>query len=277
VATFKGIANFKQSGQGWSEQWWLEVSSSTNALAAMKSYVTQRRKSLTVSARIKSVRVSNADNLRDAQFFSYLGDTGNGTYIAPATAQVGPEFTNAAANIRWFTNTGRWRNLLVRGLPQSALQQAADDWTINSTWFDTYKEVRDLVVATEFRVGTAVYGASTALATINVSGGTMYSFTTGEAIAGAVVEGDVVQIRGTVGVSNLNGLWRVTQVTGLNYYVRPHKKQQWGTLNVLQPGNVRKVTMNLEQLTTAVPVGGTSKKSGRPFGLLRGRASVRRS
>lgn len=270
---------FIESGQkGWTENFWLEASTPLAALDVLKSYVTQRRKLLSQYSSVKYLRVVNPDPTRDAVFFSYLGSTGAGT-DAIINDDVGDEQIDAAINVRMTSAAGKWRNLLYRGLAQSAIHHFFGGGVVNPDWGAKFNaNVRPVLVNSEFRIKVKTVGAPQSIASITLATARVTRFTTNFPLDPVPAAGSQIEIRDVLEASNVNGVYQFQRPGDLpnTYHVRLKGRQITGVPNVAA-ATARVVIPTYSAITDTQTINVTSRQTGRPSYQRRGRRSARRS
>jgi len=274
MAIFRGRVLFRQALQGWSENFWMDRADRGAAVQELRSYVTQRRKSLSSSARVQVVVANNPDPPRDGSVYSYQGDTGKGTYLEPV---AGPEAVGAAVNVRFFTAEGKWRNLLFRGLPQDALEFDDGQQVVTTTFADALKHAIDFIVSGPMKIRRLVRGAAPIGRLTSIQ--TVLGHVTGGGFAvdpGGNLTGSIVELRQAEGISNVNGQYVVSLHAAPFIYFRPRQRVSYGTYTP-DSARVFAITPAHDSPTVGQIIGGTTRDTGRPFGVRRGKRLVRRT
>lgn len=276
MADFKITIGYKWGDAGWSENFYRSGGTRLEAMSAGKSYVTQRRKSLTNYATAQFVRVTNVDADRDTSIFSYTGDTGFGRYSV-FNDEVGGEANAAAVNVRLMSADGsKWRSMLVRGLPQAAIEAFYTN-RIGEKWWEQYQLAIGAMKEGNFRFQRTVKGQSRPLVGYASTNGKMTSFNTETAFDPVPGMPGRVLIRDVQTVSNINGVWRLRTIgPAAAYGVFPKKQFNVG-LAIIPQGTAYLLTYAYDvSINEGQLVGITSRKTGRPLLSPHGKRSVRK-
>lgn len=276
MADFRVTLFFEYFRNGWSETYYRTAADSLTALTESGILVTRRRSMLNRESSVKYVRVSNVDSQRDARFRALQGVTGRGTAGQGRRAfdEVASEEVYDAVNLRLFATDQAWRSLLIRGLPTEAFDE--DGRLKPASQFITASDDFLTLLTQSYSIRKFGYSDAVELTAVGIVTRKLATISTGAAIPGVAV-GSIVNIRGADGVSNLNGNWRIQPPVGASPY-RVYAKQlnQLGSYTG-SSGLVRRIIFTYPAITHGVIVGNSSRKTGRPSYLPRGKRSVRRS
>lgn len=289
TAFFNGPSNTA----GWTETLYDNPGSMTTTLTKADTVWRPARVAiLSTLCSLRQIRVSDEAVLRDSFIKSYTASTGAGQVDLPTGASgggrgdyaVGAPQAGLSANallLRLEASALYRRMFLMRGVGEGFF--GGDGIYNPNPWMASYLAAFKTVM-----VGTAGWAlkrqiAGTALIpnALAVAAGN-YGFTltfNGANVPAGVAVNALIQLSSWIGTGNLNGRWRVASVsnstpdgTHSQATVYPKKRQITGT-----PGGgfVRVITNDYANFTDVIPLRGVIKKTGRPFGLPRGRARVR--
>jgi hypothetical protein len=293
---------------GWSESWYFqadqtEAEASSSALAL--SY--WRKQILTVGWQITGIRLSRLDessNLQRRGTLLQLGPTqGVGTFPASAGFSVDDQNEQPYDALCVSVNSvnGRRRNFLMRGIPNSIVS-AGGRFIGAGPWFPRFNGwAGGIQFGNDTPAGDFGTPASLRIRTLRTFAGLIGGNRTivAAAISGAalgglvpsvispvitytppdgILVGDTVVIQRTTGISRLNGSWIIQQlaIVGSTTYMQLAARRRVvlsGTL--ADTGFFRAYGYTLEGITSMFPAFGTSRRTGRPLQLPRGRRSNR--
>lgn len=275
MPAYKVTYSFSQGQGGWTETVYKETPGSHEDVQLQAVALGElRRAFLSHEASIDYIRTSIPGRPRDAAFYSYPGNSGQGN-IHSQNSRAEPRAV--ATNARVFAGPTRWRSWLLRGLPDVALRASGDLAAAGPYLAGLRAWGRGLVAGGWALQQTNVAGLVqiTAISTVL----NRLNFVTTNAQLAGVTEGSVVRIEGITSVSNINGNWRIRLAAGavapFNYYVRPHPALVLGEPSVNQ-GFMRLVSFTYPGITDMDIIGVTKRDTGRPLYLPRGRRSARK-
>lgn len=272
---YKVIHAFRSTNYGgWTEVYYWSGEDAAAAMTAARELAQLRRRCLNVFSNIAYVRVSNTDRQRDALFHAYLGDSGQGTCGQDWGEEEGlvSEPTQVAVNVRLFSGPTGWRSMLVRGVPDTALTSSGDlaqgtpFITGLRAWANGCKR---------FAIQKIQHGVASVINAMTLVSGKLHQIITDAPIAG-IPPGRLIYISRYSGVSNLAGLWRIRVGMGNNQYmVYPKARLNAGTYPT-PTATANAVTYQYPAISDYEIIGVTSRRTGRPIYLPRGKRSVQR-
>jgi len=271
MAGVKMSAYFSQGRAGWSEtHYGTETFGALDFTAWTNNYVSLRRPLLAGNVKIDAVKFSDWENPRKT-FVKGVDLTGPFTTSTPGTANADMPFT--AVLVKMNLLGGGSRRIFLRGL-QDSLTVANNGKIVNGTWLSQFAAFAEYIV-------TNAYAGQTKIGAGNLSGPVLDVQANAEGIRvwgliGALTEGERVQITGTNTLPAINGSWRIHD-PGLGGVVTLVGSQKGGTLTHLPGGTIRTQRTVLDDIVSCEQIRFTSKRVGRPFGLLRSRRGKRRA
>lgn len=276
------ITYFFKDGKsaGWTENFYAQGDSSeaVHSLFVRDALVNARLGFLAEQYFLGEVRTSNTDAARDSLVTAYSGNSGKGKFKTQQDWALDPaEEPYDALLVRIEAGSTHRRQLYVRGLPTDVVAQNRE-YVPQPEFAANFKKWADIVKAngTPFRLRSLTFGDDVVPFATTVSAtGDSFSVSFGLNPVPTWAKGDIIRVRRAVGVSNLNGMWKVDAVLSPVVYFKPHQRLIRGAI----VGNpfLQKATEVFTAVTDVIPERGTSRKTGRPFDVLRGRARVRRS
>lgn len=265
----------EQGKQGWTESWYKDGDKPANAMAQAEALSILRVRILQRGALLNKIRISVPGAPRDAEFKAYSDASSTGQYGAAVNSE--DREAQVSINVRLFAGDATWRTWMVRGVPADAIDNIAGKSTVQPIYEAILRNFVTQVAAGSWALRKSGYGASNRVLSIVQLSGKLQTVTTVDNLAAGIVAGAVVNLRGGTGVSNINGNWRVRAVLGLtSFSVWPKITRQYGDLDAGSL-DVRLVTQTYPSITAGTPIGVTTRRTGRPSYLPRGRRSVRRS
>jgi hypothetical protein len=294
-----GAAGTAGSKSGWSESWY-ENADRTDVQAAFSATVlaAARRRVLTTGWQLPSIRVSRLDVNNN------LLRRGQLIFVPPADA---PGFYGGAnideqpydaLEISIATTAGHSRHFAMRGIgndvvspgarflnpPQFANNFAAFAGTllgqqpvaINGPWAVRY---RTIVLPIGAPASGIINISAVDITTGGANGGTpaspLVTAQGGIDLTGLV--GSTIVIQNVLGMRSLNGSWKVLRVVGVgnvSIQLAPKRRVTVSGVYALS-GFLRGYTYQLDNIVNVTPGYGTSRRTGRPLQLVRGRRSNR--
>lgn len=296
------------SKHGWSESWYFQAAQTeAEAAESALAMVYFRKQILTIGWQITGVRLSQLDNnnnlLRRGTLLQLGPVQGVGTF--PASTGFSQDDQNEqpydALCVSVNSTNGRRRNFLMRGIP-NAIVSAGGRFVGAAPWFPRFNAWSGSI---QFGNDTPTHQAGTPAylrtrnrrnlpAVLNGQRPILDAQISGAAIAGLVpsaispvvnvspgtdiLVGDTVVIQRTTGIQRLNGTWLVQQVanTGTVYHLQLAPRRRLITSGAIdQKGFLTPYYYSLEGIASMFPAFGTSRRTGRPLQLPRGRRSNR--
>lgn len=278
VADYKLTIFYNWGRSGWTETFYRNGGTRDESMSAAKSYVTQRRKSLTKYCSIQAIRVTNVDSKRDGTVYGYAGATGQGTYTSNVDTTQGAENTEAAANMRLMTADGSgWRSLLVRGLPQDAIASFTDR-VVSDIWVAEWDRAFKAMKAGSFRLRMREYADEKNLVSFLKNNNRITQFSFSAALVPVPVGAFNFQIRGPERGVGLLGEYRMKRdLTGGVYDIYPRVIKTG--LTAVPAGTTGRAFSYIYSSTfdDYAVVGPTSRNTGRPSFQPHGKHSVQRN
>lgn len=276
-ANYRVTVFLESQDQGWTENFYRVTAERGELFRSAKNYIEERRKILSRFSYVTHFRISDADVIRDADFFTYAGESGRGLGPATNPASTGDEITNAAVNLRLFAGPTKWRNLLLRGLPQDAIRVNSEGSFVSSQFQEAVAKLVLKIRAEGFSIQTKVVGAESLITATTFLNSRLTHITTQPNILGLNTNNQRIRIRLSSGVANLDGVYRVVRVEAApTYRVYSKQKKQQGTY-LADSGLAGLLTYEYVAITDGVVVGATTRRTGRPSYKPRGRRSVQRA
>lgn len=288
---FKVTWMFKGAGNtGWSEVWY-DANAATQLAALTKADTQLKAARLGILCSVHSliaIRASQVDNIRDSQVKSYSATQGAGL-APPGSLGVGDwgpgaqeSFpTQVALLIRMEAGALNRRMFLARGVPLTMFD-------VNNVYSPTAASLAALAA-----FGTAFTGPSGYQLQTQTAGGAQFPTAVTIANSGLTVSivlpnaaapagwapGSIVRLSAMRGTYFLNGNWRIATIapnlpvgsTTVTFF----PKNRPIVTPPLNAGIAKLLTNTYVNYTASIPLRGGSRKTGRPFGLSRGRSRVR--
>lgn len=287
-----GVGETSGSKQGWSESWYNPTDATADgARFSALLLMNKRIKLLTPGWTITSIRIANLDaanNLtRKGQLVFVPPLTGRGTY--PGTKQ--DEQPYDALEVRIDTEPGNHRSFSMRGIPNEIVNAGARflnpaaweprfaDWAseLNGTAGDflgNHWAIRVRGTPFTFNIRNVIILPAT-----NPDASPSHPVVTLNGNLG-LAAGQTITISGVMGMTRINGQWIIGSVPVVGGAVDPYvvlkAKRRTAVGGVYTTGGTA-VTFgySLAPITNATPGYGTSRRTGRPSGVVRGRRSNR--
>lgn len=273
---FRVIHAFRSTNYGgWSEVYYFAGADAAAAMTAGRALASLRRRCLNAFSSLNYVRVSNVDTARDALFHAYLGESGVGDAGQDWGEEEGrsAEPSQVAVNVRLFAGATGWRSMLVRGIPDTALdrtgnlRQGTHFLTALRRWANGVKTMS---------LQKTGYGAQVVISAVTLIAGRLHTIITDAPIVGLDAR-NLIQISRYSGVSNIAGTWRIrVGLAGNSYMLYPKLRLNAGTYPT-PLATARAVTYTYPAITDYDVIGTTTRRTGRPLYLPRGRRSVQRN
>jgi hypothetical protein len=268
------IMSFINGEHGWTEEFYTSAGDDNAALVLLQRVVPTRLRLLGKSSYLQFLRCSNIDSARDAAFGAVAGFTGQGQWpTSPSTDWA----INTAINTRLFASPSIWRSYLIRGLGSTALTYVTGGGLSPSQDFNTaFANYFAALQAAGIQILQIVKSAASPIQGFVFSPlNQLLQVNTAAAILLPTNPIGRLLLKGVLGVSGVNGVWRLSPLSApLAYAVLPKKRLQYGT-PIVNSGRVYLLGANPATLASYAIVGVTERKTGRPLYLPRGRAAVR--
>lgn len=268
---------------GWTEGFYITASDLANALTlATGAFVPKRLALLHPNYRLDEVRVSDdsPSKLRDSLVKAYNGASGKGTYpILGGDINKAEDSEQAwdALLCRSEAGADTRRAYDIRGLPRNVVD-GNGVYSPEAIWVTRFNQFSlTFLAAPQFLLKRRTYGAVQQVPGISIlDGGKGVMLTFQGAVPAGFVRDARIQLQGFAGTLNLNQIWRIQNVNGLEVttYLRP-KKILWGPTTLL--GTARTVGAEYAALTSLIPERGVKRDTGRPSGEPVGRRKARAS
>lgn len=299
-----GIAATAGSKSGWSESWYIGTDQ-TDDVAEFQGTVlaSARRGMLTPGWSLTSMRVSRLDAannlLRKGRLVFFPPADSPGSYRGTNQDEQPYDALEVSVNSadghhRAFSLRGIGQNVVSAGaryLDPSAFRTAFNNWLARLTGsFQPVPAAGGVLNLSPFsirfrllRTGPLFPNGVLVIIGVDISStdptfGTPISpvirFGPIDSLAG-IVPGDTIIIRDVLGMQRLNGAWRVDKVNdGVNAYIRLRPKRRTQVAGTFtRAGTAKCYGYLMDNISVASPAYGTSRKTGRPLQLVRGRRS----
>jgi hypothetical protein len=304
VPTQKVIILLAQSNTvqsvGWGETFFQEGANPDAVLGNALLLGTQRMKMSPPDVKCVGVRVSDSTQFRSTRFIA------GGASLVPGGAQLPAQGLFAAAGalefddallIRLEATTLHRRALLLRGMPNSIVNTDGSYNRGNAAFQAEYNAFSSLLRGQAGAGNWEIYAIDpaqpatnfSALATGPTGNSIVITMPTGVTIQktippnppAPVQAGDFIQIRRVRGAVGINGVWKVAMVGGttfINYTTYSRTRPALFPFNYQVPSSStvrfwQRVVAIIDKTTDERMV---NRKTGRPFGQLRGRRAIQR-
>jgi hypothetical protein len=282
---------------GWTESWYQSADLSDDAAqAGALKLALYRRGMLTPGWAIQSIRISqldaNANLLRRGRLVFVPPQVAAGFY--PGAAQDEPAYD--ALILSTSSTTGHARHTGIRGIPEEAVSPGGRylNPPAFAAAFLPWSNVLRGQPAFVGDVAGPVFGlrvrqqadggniAAVSLAVDIVGGITasprtpVFTFTGGN---GTMAVGQTVSIAGVQGFDHVNGSWIIaafTEIAGSGKFVVAPKRRVTVNGSLTVAGTFKTFVYAIDPIATITPEYGSSRRTGRPPQLVRGRRSARR-
>jgi hypothetical protein len=175
------------------------------------------------------------------------------------------------------------RQFPLRGLPQGVIRDSTDFNPANGNWNIAFNAWRNAMTGGGINVNTYNYVLRRAnpsdiaiptnvTITGNLRGLTLHYPPPSPADA---LPGKFIVLTGIAGANNCNGRWKVSGNNGTDIVLKPRLTNIFGAPTV--PARVQLMNWLYPTISSATPIRGMTRKTGRPSISLRGRARVRRA
>jgi len=262
-------------GVGWSESWYRIAATHNDVVGPLNDLKEKRRGCLSANWRIRYGRISDLDKPRDALPLAYGPGDSEGLLGVPGPlADPTPRAQYYDAVYARATTVGyaHRRSIHLRGISSDAILPSGqiDDTAI---WFARFDLFRTYLLSSDWMIrfqsgGGVVNGIFVVEPTPAETRSVRLIHPTGWT---GLTPGDDLLLSGASAGYPINGVWRVRQAIGVNLDTYPKRR------NVDFPGsgvvtvNVKNLFYLLGEIASIEVIRGVSKKTGRPFGLPRGR------
>lgn len=272
MADYRVTFGFETYNGGFTENWYITQASRPEVMVRAKKLWLARLDFLSDKYYQPWIRICDVNAERDADVFGYSFSSGIG--VAPSSGAE-DEVERAAINCRVFSGSTRWRSWLIRGLPTGAVLWQGGGMVINPAWTATTNTFRSLLATDGWALRRSALSDARTVTTYTTSGRMLIGITINAAAPGTWLAGRVIKIGGCINVAGLNANWRIIDVgpTATAFALGPHRKPTIGDeipINAV----ARLVTYSYPAITNSAFINVTSRKSGRPLFVPRGRRSV---